>query len=63
MKTAAAGRSLSEMLLADELEAIYSPPRPQAYHPQSGRIARLFPDFRRVGRSTSARPAPFLPST
>src|SRR5256884_7881678 len=29
------GRSLSEMLIAGELEAIYSPPRPQAYHPKA----------------------------
>jgi 4,5-dihydroxyphthalate decarboxylase len=48
VKTAPAGRSLSDMLLADELDAVYSPPRPQAYHPQTGRIARLFPDFRRI---------------
>ena len=34
------------MLLAGELEAIYSPPRPQAYHPVDGPLARLFPDFR-----------------
>jgi 4,5-dihydroxyphthalate decarboxylase len=40
------GRSLSELLVAGELEAIYSPPRPQAYHPKTGPIARLFPDFR-----------------
>ena len=42
------GRSLSDMLLAGELEAIYSPPRPKKYHPQHGPIARLFPDFRPV---------------
>ena len=27
------GRSLSEMLIAGELDAIYSPPRPRDYHP------------------------------
>jgi len=48
VKAPATGRSLSDMLLADELEAVYSPPRPQAYHPANGRIARLFPDFRSV---------------
>ena len=48
VKAPAAGRSLSAMLLADELEAIYSPPRPAAYHPAHGAIARLFPDFRPV---------------
>jgi 4,5-dihydroxyphthalate decarboxylase len=41
-----AGQSLSDMLLADDLDAIYSPPRPAHYHPVHGPIARLFPDFR-----------------
>ena len=37
---------------------------PQRYHPEAGPIARLFPDFRADrDRSTSARPAPFRPST
>jgi len=44
----AKGRSLSDMLIAGELEAIYSPPRPQAYHPKTGPIVRLFPDFRHI---------------
>jgi 4,5-dihydroxyphthalate decarboxylase len=44
----AKGRSLAQMLIAGELEAIYSPPRPEAYHPVSGPIARLFPDFRPI---------------
>src|SRR5215472_15300048 len=48
VKTPPAGRSLSDMLVAGELEAIYSPPRPAAYHPVEGPIARLFPDFRAV---------------
>ncbi len=43
-----AGKSLSDMLLAGDLEAIYSPPRPAAYHPLDGPITRLFPDFRTV---------------
>jgi len=42
----AKGRSLSDMLIAGELDAIYSPPRPEAYHPRTGPIVRLFPDFR-----------------
>jgi 4,5-dihydroxyphthalate decarboxylase len=58
------GRSLSDMLVAGELEAIYSPPRPQAYHPRSGPIARLFPDFRRIEqeyfRQTGAYPPQHL---
>ena len=44
----ATGRSLSDMLIAGELEAIYSPPRPEAYHPRTGPIVRLFPDFRPI---------------
>ena len=54
------GRSLSEMLLAGELDAIYSPPRPTKYHPVNGPIARLIPDFRPVEqkyfRDTGAYP-------
>jgi 4,5-dihydroxyphthalate decarboxylase len=46
----AEGRFLSEMLLADDLEAIYSPPRPARYHPKDGPIVRLFPDCRAVER-------------
>ena len=44
----AQGRSLSQMLLDDELDAIYSPPRPQAFHPVTGPIVRLYPDPRPV---------------
>jgi 4,5-dihydroxyphthalate decarboxylase len=40
------GQSLSDMLIAGKLDAIYSPPRPKAYHPRTGALARLFPDFR-----------------
>jgi 4,5-dihydroxyphthalate decarboxylase len=46
----AEGRFLSEMLLAGDLEAIYSPPRPVRYHPKDGPIVRLFPDCRAVER-------------
>jgi 4,5-dihydroxyphthalate decarboxylase len=45
-----AGRSLSEMLIAGELDAIYSPPRPRNYHPVNGPIVRLFPDIRAIER-------------
>ena len=61
VKTAPAGRSLSDMLLADELEAVYSPPRPQAYHPRTGAIARLFPDFRLVERDYFRQTGAFPP--
>ena len=44
----AEGRFLSEMLLAGDLEAIYSPPRPARYDPAAGPIVRLFPDCREV---------------
>jgi 4,5-dihydroxyphthalate decarboxylase len=58
------GRSLSDMLIAGELEAIYSPPRPEAYHPETGPIVRLFPDFRgieqRYFRETGAFPPQHL---
>jgi 4,5-dihydroxyphthalate decarboxylase len=48
--TAPAGQALSEMLIAGELDAIYSPPRPRRYHPVDGPIVRLFPDIRAVER-------------
>jgi len=44
------GRSLSDMLIAGELDAIYSPPRPQHYDPVDGPIIRLFSDIRGVER-------------
>jgi 4,5-dihydroxyphthalate decarboxylase len=46
----AASRPLSELLLAGELDAIYSPPRPHRYHPVDGPIVRLFPDARAIER-------------
>ncbi len=45
------GRSLSDMLLDGELDAIYSPPRPARYHPAEGPIVRLFPDCRSIERA------------
>jgi 4,5-dihydroxyphthalate decarboxylase len=44
------GRSLSEMLVAGELDAIYSPPRPRRYHPVDGPIVRLLSDIRAIER-------------
>jgi 4,5-dihydroxyphthalate decarboxylase len=44
------GRALSEMLIAGDLDAIYSPPRPRRYHPVDGPIVRLFPDIRSIER-------------
>jgi len=40
------GRSLSEMLIAGEIDALYSPPRPFKYHPVNGPIVRLVSDIR-----------------
>ena len=58
------GRSLSDMLIAGELDAILSPPRPEKFHPENGPIARLFPDFRPIEetyfRATGAFPPQHL---
>ena len=58
---APAGRSLSEMLIACELDAIYSPPRPQRYHPVDGPIVRLFPEIRTIEREYFRRTGCFPP--
>jgi 4,5-dihydroxyphthalate decarboxylase len=50
VSSAPAGLALSEMLIAGELDAIYSPPRPRRYHPTEGPIVRLFPDIRAIER-------------
>lgn len=55
------GRSLSDMLIAGELDAIYSPPRPQAYHPVDGAVARLFPDFRGIEQDYFRKTRAFPP--
>jgi len=55
------GRSLADMLIAGELDAIYSPPRPQRYHPVDGPIIRLFPDIRAVERDYFRRTGCFPP--
>jgi 4,5-dihydroxyphthalate decarboxylase len=61
VKAPARGQSLAAMLIAGELEAIYSPPRPQAYHPVDGPIARLFPDFRGIEQEYFRRTGAFPP--
>jgi 4,5-dihydroxyphthalate decarboxylase len=40
------GRSLSELLIAGEIDALFSPPRPLRYHPTEGPIIRLVQDLR-----------------
>ena len=58
---APADRSLSQMLIDGDLDAILSPPRPDRYHPTNGPIARLFADFRRVEESYFAATRCFPP--
>ncbi len=58
------GRSLSDMLIAGELEAILSPPRPQAYQPATAAtsaLARLFPEFRGVEQEYFRKTGAFPP--
>jgi 4,5-dihydroxyphthalate decarboxylase len=55
------GRALSEMLIAGDLDAIYSPPRPRRYHRADGPIVRLFPDIRAIERDYFARTGMFPP--
>lgn len=58
------GRSIAEMLIDGELDAIYSPNRPLRYDANAGPIVRLFPDFRSVEqqyfRDTGAFPPQHL---
>ena len=61
VNAAPAGRSLSDMLIVGELDAVYSPPRPQAYHPTKGPIARLFPNFRAVETDYFTKTGAFPP--
>jgi 4,5-dihydroxyphthalate decarboxylase len=42
---APADKSLTDLLLADDLDAIYVPLPPEAYHPVEGPIVRLIPDY------------------
>jgi 4,5-dihydroxyphthalate decarboxylase len=43
-----AGRTLSDMLAAGELDAVYSPRTPQCYRDGNPAVRRLFPDLRAV---------------
>ena len=42
------GRFAAEMLVAGDIDAMWSPPRPKLYHPENGPIVRLFPDMHRT---------------
>jgi 4,5-dihydroxyphthalate decarboxylase len=55
------GQALSEMLIAGELDALLSPPKPRKYHSVNGPITRLFPDFRAMERDYFARTEMFPP--
>ncbi len=44
-------RSLSDLLLAGEIDAVFAPIPLKKYHPVDGPIARLVPDFRTVEKS------------
>jgi 4,5-dihydroxyphthalate decarboxylase len=61
VSTPPAGRPLSDMLIAGELEAMWSPPRPQAYHPRSGPLTRLFPEFRYIEQQYFLKTGAFPP--
>lgn len=41
-------KSLSDLLLAGELDAYFAPLKPNKHHPVDGPIVRLFPDFRTI---------------
>ena len=45
---AAPGQKLAEMLIAGEIDVLFSPPRPMRFDAAKGPIVRLFPDFRAV---------------
>jgi 4,5-dihydroxyphthalate decarboxylase len=48
VQAAPAGRRIAEMLVAGEIDAMWSPPLPTQYHQANGPIVRLLPDMRRV---------------
>lgn len=55
------GKSLSDMLIAGELEAIYSPPRPEKYDAKNGPIVRLFPEYRKLEQEYFRKTGAFPP--
>jgi 4,5-dihydroxyphthalate decarboxylase len=55
------GRTLAQMLIAGDLDAVYSPARPRDYHPVTGPIVRLFSDVRAVERDYFQRTGCFPP--
>lgn len=61
VKAAPPGRSLAQMLIDGELDALYSPPTPKDYDPVKGPIVRLHPDSRAVERAYFAATGVFPP--
>jgi 4,5-dihydroxyphthalate decarboxylase len=55
------GSSLSDMLLAGELDVLYCPPRPKRFDAAAGPIVRLFGDVRSVDREYFRRTGVFPP--
>lgn len=55
------GRSLAQMLIDGELDAIYSPPVPKDYDRAAGPIVRLYPDSRAIERAYFAATGVFPP--
>ncbi len=50
VKDAPEGRSLVDLLLAGDVDAVFAPIPPKKYHSIEGPIARLIPDFRPIER-------------
>lgn len=48
VEAAPEGKSLSDLLLAGGIDAVFTPIPPKKYHPVDGPIARLIPDFPNV---------------
>jgi 4,5-dihydroxyphthalate decarboxylase len=48
VRLAPAGQSLTDLLLAREIDVFFAPLPPSRYHPDKGPIVRLVPDFRPV---------------
>lgn len=53
--TAAAGKSLSDLLLAGDIDAFFSPLPPKLYAPPNGSIVRLIADFKSVEQQYFAK--------
>jgi 4,5-dihydroxyphthalate decarboxylase len=56
-----AGKSLAQMLIAGELDAIYSPPKPKDYNAVGGPIVRLFPDYKGIEQEYFRKTGAFPP--